>query len=34
MNPLYRPLIDSVGRRFRVADTTVFDFFISATGQF
>lgn len=34
VNPLYRPLIDSVGRRFRAAETTTFDFFISATGQF
>jgi hypothetical protein len=34
VNPLYRPLIDSPGRRFRVADTTIFDVFVSAVGQF
>lgn len=34
VNPLYRPFIDSVGRRFRVAETTVFDFFAALEGRF
>ncbi len=34
VNPLYRPIIDAPGRRFKVSETTVFDFFIAATGRF
>jgi hypothetical protein len=34
VNPMYRPMIDLTGRRFRVSETTVFDIFLSAQGQF
>lgn len=34
VNPVYRPTIDATGRRFRVDEATVFDFFINLTGQF
>lgn len=34
VNPMYRPLIDAPGRRFRVEESTIFDFFLSLTGQF
>jgi hypothetical protein len=34
VNPLYRPIIDSPGRRFRVEEATVFDFFVSLAGEF
>jgi hypothetical protein len=34
VNPLYRPLIDGTGHRFRVDDTTMFDFFVSLHGQY
>ncbi len=34
VNPMYRPYIDSVGRRFSVAESTIFDFYTSITGQF
>ncbi len=29
IHPLHRPLIDQIGRRFRVEETTVFEFFVS-----
>ncbi|MBW2733227.1 MAG: hypothetical protein JRH20_12610 [Deltaproteobacteria bacterium] len=34
VNPMYRPLIDAPGRRFRVEESTIFDFFFNLTGQF
>jgi hypothetical protein len=34
MNPMYRPLIDSPGRRFQVAESTLFDLFLSVSGQY
>jgi hypothetical protein len=34
VNPMYRPFVDMVGRRFRVGETTVFDFFASLEGRF
>ncbi len=34
INPLYRPYIDMAGRRFRVEQTTVFNFFFSLMGRF
>ena len=34
VNPLYRPLIDAPGRRFRVSETTIFDVFFSAKARF
>ena len=34
VNPLYRPIVDAPGRRFRVEESTIFDFFINLTGQF
>jgi hypothetical protein len=34
VNPMYRPYIDATGRRFRVGETTIFDFFLSAMGMF
>jgi hypothetical protein len=34
IDPLFRPLIDLVGHRFQVADTTIFNFFFSLTGQY
>lgn len=34
VNPLYRPVVDAPGRRFRVEEATVFDFFINLTAQF
>lgn len=34
INPIYRPLIDQIGRRFRVEETTVFDFFVNAQVLF
>lgn len=34
VNPMHRPLVDTVGRRFRVEESTIFDFFISAQGMF
>lgn len=33
-NPAYRPLIDLVGRRFRVEDVNVYNFFIAAQAMF
>ena len=34
VNPMYRAMIDAPGRRYRVGDTTVFDFFLSAMALF
>ena len=34
VNPMYRPLIDAPGRRFRVEETTIFDFALNLTAQF
>jgi hypothetical protein len=34
VNPMYRPLIDAPGRRFRVEETTIFDMNINLTAQF
>lgn len=34
VNPMYRPLIDAPGRRYRVAESTIFDFFVSAQALF
>ncbi len=34
VNPLHRPVVDAPGRRFRVEESTVFDFFFNVTGQF
>jgi len=33
VNPMYRPYIDQVGRRWRVSETTVFDVFVSVEGR-
>jgi len=33
VNPMYRPYIDTVGRRWRVGETTVFDVFVSLEGR-
>lgn len=34
VNPMYRPLIDQVGRRFRLGETTILDVFVELVGQF
>jgi hypothetical protein len=34
VNPMYRPYIDAPGRRYRVEESTIFDFFVSAEGRF
>lgn len=34
VNPLYRPIVDSPGRRFRVEESTVFDVFVTLAGEF
>ncbi len=34
VNPIYRPYFDMVGRRYRVGETTIFDFFLSVQGRF
>ena len=34
VNPMYRPYMDMVGRRYRVGETTIFDFFVSVQGRF
>jgi hypothetical protein len=34
VNPMFRPYIDNVGRRFRTAQSTVFDVFVSLQGRF
>jgi hypothetical protein len=33
VNPLFRPYVDQVGRRWRVGETTVFDFFVALEGR-
>ena len=33
VNPMYRPYIDQPGHRWRVAETTVFDFFVAIEGR-
>lgn len=33
VNPMYRPFMDQVGRRWRVGETTVFDVFASVEGR-
>jgi len=34
VNPMYRPYIDGTGRRFRVADSTIFDVFANIQARF
>ena len=34
INPMYRPYIDGTGRRFRVADSTIFDVFVNIQARF
>ncbi len=34
VNPMYRLLTDGAGHRFRVDETTIFDFFVSLQGQY
>jgi hypothetical protein len=34
INPMYRPIINQIGHRFRVAETTVFDFFVAIEGRY
>jgi hypothetical protein len=34
VNPMYRILLDGTGHRFRVDETTIFDFFVGLQGQF